>query len=217
MRAYRHAHVHGGFTLIELLVVVAVIGVLLVLAGPSFRDFIEMRRLRAIHAQVVTDVQFARSEAVSRQQPVVVRISPRSADPAGTCYVIYTCNDPGFNCDCECGRGAGSACTASANWAEIRTVDVASSTGISVTPQLDLMPPTTITDMQIRFDPKSGGAGHDVAIPGTPQTDRSSAGDVNTTSSRLTRTLRTKINLSGRPSECSPSTARVADTPACAP
>jgi prepilin-type N-terminal cleavage/methylation domain-containing protein len=211
------AHRRSGFTLVEVLIVTAVIGVILVLAAPSFRDLIEMRRLRGTHAQVVTDVQFARSEAVSRQQLVVMRIGVRSAAPAGTCYVIYTCNDPAFNCDCECGRGAGSACTASTDWTEIRTVDVATSTGVTVTPQLDLMPPTTITDLQIRFDPKTGGSQHHVAMFGTVELDSNSAGNVNSTLTRLTRTLRTKVNLSGRPSECSPSSARVADTPVCVP
>jgi hypothetical protein len=103
------------------------------------------------------------------------------------------------------------------NWAEIRTADVPMSTGITVTPQLDVLPPTTIADLQLRFDPKTGGAHHHVAVPGTFQEDSNSAGNVNTTLTRLNRTLRTKVNLSGRPGECSPSSARVADTPVCVP
>ena len=55
-----------GFTLIELMVVVAVLGTLVMLVAPSFRDMILMQRLRGINAQVTTDMQFARSEAVSR-------------------------------------------------------------------------------------------------------------------------------------------------------
>ena len=58
--------VRRGFTLVELLIVVAVVAIILVVAAPSFRDMILMQRLRSITAQLVTDLQFARNEAVSR-------------------------------------------------------------------------------------------------------------------------------------------------------
>ncbi|MBL0296209.1 MAG: hypothetical protein IPQ21_03190 [Betaproteobacteria bacterium] len=53
-------------TLVELMVVVAVVAIVLTLAAPSFRDFILLQRLKGINAQLVTDLQFARSEAVAR-------------------------------------------------------------------------------------------------------------------------------------------------------
>jgi prepilin-type N-terminal cleavage/methylation domain-containing protein len=208
------AYRRSGFTLIEVLVVAAVIGIILVLAAPSFRDLIEMRRLRGTHAQVVTDVQFARSEAVSRQQRVVMRIGVRSASPAGTCYVIYTCNRTNVDqCTCQCGNGAGNACSPSGpDWAEIRTVEVPTSTGLTVTPQFDN---STVPELRIGFDPRSGGNVYYVDESGVTNNSSNSTGNVDTSLTRLTRTLRTKVNLSGRPSECSPSSARVTDTLEC--
>jgi|CXWL01.1.fsa_nt_gi type IV fimbrial biogenesis protein FimT len=204
-----------GFTLIELLVVVAVVAVILMLAAPSFRDMIEMQRLRGTSAQVGTDVQFARTEAVSRQQPVVMRIGSRSTAPAGTCYVIYTCNEAAFACDCQCGRGAGSACTVDPRWTEVRTVEVASSSGVALTPYMDLFPPAVLTDLQIRFDPLTGAAMRFVADPGSASIDSNAAGNVEASLTRDGRTLRTMVNVAGRPSVCSPAARRVADTAVC--
>jgi type IV fimbrial biogenesis protein FimT len=73
-----------GFTLIELMVVVALIAILLTVAVPSFRDFIAGKRVEGIASELATDLQFARSEAVSRNQSVAVTF-------IGTgCYVIHT-------------------------------------------------------------------------------------------------------------------------------
>ena len=55
-----------GFSLIEALVAVAVLGILLALVGPSFKDYLLVQRLKSINAQLVTDLNFARSEAVTR-------------------------------------------------------------------------------------------------------------------------------------------------------
>jgi len=70
-----------GFTLIELMVVVALAAVLLSLAAPSFTGFLAKKRVEGVLSELTTDLQYARSEAVSRNAPV--RIS------FGTyCYVI---------------------------------------------------------------------------------------------------------------------------------
>ena len=204
-----------GFTLVELLIVVAVVAIILVLAAPSFGGLIEMQRLRGTAAQVVTDMQFVRTETLSRQQPVVVRMGARTSAPVGTCYVIYTCNLADFSCPCNCSSGAGSACTADsqspARWAEIRTVEIASSSGVAVIPVV----PNGYTDAQIRFDPVSGGVTGFIAAPGTGMPNLDWSGEIDTRLISDLRTLRTRINLSGRPSVCSPAARRVIDTPVC--
>ncbi len=56
-----------GFTLIEAMVVVAVLGVLLALAAPSFRSFIAAQQLKGAGNELLTDMVYARSEALARQ------------------------------------------------------------------------------------------------------------------------------------------------------
>lgn len=53
-----------GLTLIELMITIAVVGVLLALAAPSFYEFMLVQRLKGVNAELVTDLQLARSEAV---------------------------------------------------------------------------------------------------------------------------------------------------------
>lgn len=63
------SHQHG-FTIIELLVVVAILGVLAALAGPSFTETIKRYRVNSIREDLMSSIQWARSEAVRRRQPV---------------------------------------------------------------------------------------------------------------------------------------------------
>ena len=103
---------HRGFTLIEVMIVIALVAVVVSLAGPSFRDYILMQRLRSVQSQLVTDLNYARSEAVSRGVPVQMRMQT-STDQ--TCYIIYSrpSNDLDITSPCDCTAAAGSRCPAS--------------------------------------------------------------------------------------------------------
>lgn len=63
----------GGFTVIELMAVVVVLAVLLTLAVPAFMDLLARRRLEGAANELSADLQYARSEAVSRQLDVALR------------------------------------------------------------------------------------------------------------------------------------------------
>jgi len=67
-----------GFTLWELLVTIAVAGILLGIAVPSFSNFQRSNAMAAAANDLVTGTLLARSEAVKRQAPVVLCIT---ADP----------------------------------------------------------------------------------------------------------------------------------------
>jgi len=132
-----------GFTLIELMIVVAVVATLIALTAPSFKRMIDTQRLRGINAALVTDVQFARAEAASRNVRVFIEFD--KTDPNLTCYVIFTGNRE----SCDCRLGPGSACTGSGT-REIRTVQVSRSQNVTVGV------PTGQTIEAVGFDPATG-------------------------------------------------------------
>ena len=197
MRA-THTRSPQGLTLIELMIAIAVVAVAAVLAAPSFTEMIQMQRLRGINAQFVTDMQFARSEAVSRGRIARVNFD---ADSNQTCYVIYTApSNAAPRCDCR--LPAGTACqTAIANSQEIRTVSVLRSSGVTLT--WPTPPPTTT--YAFGYDHITGGL---VTIP----TDSVSAPLASVQlESRIDedRRLRNNIVQTGRPSVCAPNAARM--------
>lgn len=67
--AHRHVRrpcARSGFTLIELLIGMAVIGILVTLAAPSFTSFIADQRIKAASFDVMSALTLARSEAIKR-------------------------------------------------------------------------------------------------------------------------------------------------------
>lgn len=116
-----------GLTLVELLVVMVVAAILLIIAVPSAQDFILMQRLRGINAQLVTDLQYARSEAPLRNQNVSLYFQ---SNASRSCYVIYTSTQtPALQANrCECLNSAESVCGNGAK--ALRTVRLPASDGV---------------------------------------------------------------------------------------
>jgi len=67
-----------GFTLVELIITLVIVGVLLGIGVPNFRSFIQNSRITSQSNELVGVLATARSEALKRNQAVVVC---RSADP----------------------------------------------------------------------------------------------------------------------------------------
>ena len=63
-----------GFTLLELMVTVAVVAILATVGVPSFRDLIQNNRVTTQTNELVTALNFARTEAVKRARAVEVVI-----------------------------------------------------------------------------------------------------------------------------------------------
>jgi len=74
----------------ELMVTISIAGILLSVAIPSFTSIISSNRLTTYANELVTALNFARSEAIKRGQPVTIkRISNTSGDWAGG-WTIFT-------------------------------------------------------------------------------------------------------------------------------
>jgi type IV fimbrial biogenesis protein FimT len=62
----------SGFTLIELMIALSIVGILLAIAVPSFREAMMNVRISAQTNDLMTDLSVARSEAVKRSLPVLL-------------------------------------------------------------------------------------------------------------------------------------------------
>jgi type IV fimbrial biogenesis protein FimT len=67
-----------GFTIIEIIVVVAIMGVLLTIAAPSFVAYTAAQKVKTASFDLYAAMMFARSEAIKRRSTVT--ITPVSSD-----------------------------------------------------------------------------------------------------------------------------------------
>jgi type IV fimbrial biogenesis protein FimT len=185
-----------GFTLVELMVVVAIGGVLIALVGPSFRRMIETQRVQSINSQLVTDLQFARTEAVSKNARV--RITFRS-NATQSCYTMYTYTSNAFQCNCL----NTPACNTAFGMTEIRTVSVRKDTGVTLVPGPGM-------PIEFAYEPVTGAL---YKIPtdffSPPLTQYLTRTYIDTE-----RTLHTVVSLTGRPTVCAPTGSKMR-TAAC--
>ncbi|WP_119157202.1 GspH/FimT family pseudopilin [Caldimonas tepidiphila] len=72
-RAWHRASAARGFTLIEAMVVVGMVAILSTVAAPSFRSFIGTMNSRTAAFDLISDLSMARSEAIKRNQQVVLQ------------------------------------------------------------------------------------------------------------------------------------------------
>jgi prepilin-type N-terminal cleavage/methylation domain-containing protein len=203
MRTHLSLRQKRGFTLIEVLVTLAIVIAVIAMAAPSFQNLIAMQRLRSITAQLVTDLQFARNEAVARNHMVKLSFQANSAS-AMTCYVVYTSEATSINSRCNCELPPGTACPSES--LEIKTVQIPSSLKVRVEI------PNRKPDTAFAFDNVTGGL---YVIP-VDKFPRRWAGLQIDSYLDITRKLTVKINGAGRPQVCTPALSTMSETP-CTP
>lgn len=77
-----------GFTIIELMITLAVVAVLAAISAPSFSEMLRSHRLTTQANLFLSQMHFARSEAVRRGQPVMI-LSNSSSDNWADGWVIF--------------------------------------------------------------------------------------------------------------------------------
>jgi len=163
-----------GFTLIELMVVVAIAVILLTLAAPSFTGYMNKKRVEGVAAELATDIQFARTEAVARNAPVRITF--------GTgCWVVHTVGSTATSCTQAAGATLGTGAT------QLKDVQLASNLNASLSPNNTL---TYVAFDAVRAMATSDGSG--------------SSHSVNVDSTAGSWQLRAAVSSVGRVQVCSP-------------
>jgi len=94
---------HSGFTLVELMVVVAIAGMAMAFAIPAMGTFIKNERLVTQINTLVGHLAYARSEAVTRRQQVILCASSNMTSCSGadwaTGWILFIDADNGSDFD----------------------------------------------------------------------------------------------------------------------
>ncbi|MBS0444344.1 MAG: GspH/FimT family pseudopilin [Proteobacteria bacterium] len=112
-----------GTTPIEACVALAVAAIVAGAAAPSLQNVIDARRLDGAAAQLATDIQYTRTLAVARSEPVRLTVQTITG---GSCYVVHTGNAG----QCPCSAGGATACTGGAR--ALKTVQLAASDHVTL-------------------------------------------------------------------------------------
>lgn len=140
MRFIRNHSNRAGYTITELMVVVAIIGILAVMVIPAFAGFLRASRFQGAQSQLMTDIYFARSLAISRHRTIAIRFS------AGQ-YLVVDTSDNSVAKTTDAPSGVTFATTANPNfysWGLADPVNI-TVTGLSRTRVLNLLPTGTVT------------------------------------------------------------------------
>ena len=132
----RSTHPARGVTLIETLCVASIVATTVGLAAPSMTGWRNQQALTGAAAQLETDIQYARSQAVATN--TAVRLSARVGE-GGSCYVVHS--GPEDSCSCDPNHGA--TCTGTTIW---RQASFPANSSVQLTSR----------SVSIAFDPEHG-------------------------------------------------------------
>ena len=80
-------NIQSGFNLVELLIVVAIMGIIMAFAAPSYNNFLKNQAIAATSNEIIATLQAARSEAIKRGLTVNACFKNQENGPL--------CQDPG--------------------------------------------------------------------------------------------------------------------------
>lgn len=73
----------SGYTLMELMITLLIVSILAAIAVPSMQEFVKNERLTGQINTLISNLMLARSEAVKRNQPVILCVSSNGATCTG--------------------------------------------------------------------------------------------------------------------------------------
>jgi len=88
-----------GFTLIELMITIVIVAIGVALAVPAWNEFTEKRQIVAATEDVASFIEFARHEAVKRNQPVFVQWNTTGGHSSDWCIGLSLAPQ---NTPCNC-------------------------------------------------------------------------------------------------------------------
>lgn len=122
----------SGFTMVELMVTVAVATVLLIVATPSFTDFLDKSRLRGVAGNAVDFINAARAQSVKQGRDINVAFGGTAA---AWCIGANVAAEPaspgdavGAAAACDCNTAPAACLVAGAQ----STLDTSSINGVSI-------------------------------------------------------------------------------------
>lgn len=177
-----------GLGTLEWLVVVAIVGILAAAALPSWMGHLERRAVEGAATQLLGDLQYARSEAVQRNEAVALTAGPN-------CHVVHLAS---ASATCS---STGAVVTPEA--AALKSVVLEGRPAISASAEGGLV--------RVVFDP----VGATAAFVGVAAGVDSASWLVSTADGSLG--IRVSINPGGRATACVPSGGHVPGIPDCMP
>ena len=161
-RPPRAAGLHG-YSLVEACVVAALVALMLTLAVPGFGALLERKRLEGSAHQLAADLQWMRSEALARNEPLRFSLHTTAL---GSCTVVHT----GNRSDCRCDGTGPAVCGGDAialktsHWPAAQGITVAANVSSML---YDPMQGTTSPGGSVRVTDRQGrGITHVVNIMG---------------------------------------------------
>lgn len=156
-----------GFTLIELVVVLAVVGLVLVLAAPSYSVWIQNTKVRNGAESILNGLQLARSEALKRNTTMSFAVSADSGwlfgclDPSGSCPASIQSRNAGEGSTGNVAVAAAGTTTANTVYfnslgASVTEAGAAAPNVIEINVSTTVLSPTDRRPLRVLVDP--GGA-----------------------------------------------------------
>jgi type IV fimbrial biogenesis protein FimT len=184
-----------GFTALELFITLAVAGIILALALPSYTDVINKRAVTNTAEQIRTFINLGRSQAVKLNEKVTVTMTSGGAFCIGMRNSPATANAPA--CDCGNAAAANYCQITEGGTTEAYVIDGASFENIGA-PSLYDAGGADATSLSFTFDP----------VRGIVDADNDRAGSFVVESENQKFALQVGVGLTGRVVVCVPVAAR---------